>query len=79
MYLKKTIKRVEGNVMRSKKHLIMMKEIGIIFIVMVICGIYSFVINSNFNVCNFIKVVSLVISCIYIKYIDIRSKSWNLY
>lgn len=63
----------------NKKILSKAKEFSFIFIIISICGLYSFIINDGFNILVFIKVMSLVTSCFYTSSLLILSLSRNIY
>ena len=63
----------------NKKILSKAKEFSFVFIIISICGLYSFIINDGFNILVFIKVMSLVTSCFYTSSLLILSLSRNIY
>lgn len=63
----------------NKKILSKAKEFSFVFIIISICGLYSFIINDGFNILGFIKIMSLVTSCFYTSSLLILSLSRNIY
>ena len=49
----------------NKKILNKAKELSFIFIMMGICGLYSFIISGSFNIIGCIKIMVIVTSCLY--------------
>ena len=49
----------------NKKILNKAKELSFIFIMMGICGLYSFIISGSFNIIGCIKIMAIVTSCLY--------------